>query len=213
MLFSKEYIRRTLFVSLSWSAIVMPYFALTFFGPKILGQIGLNNALLGALIGTVIALIGATISWKYIDRVGRRPITMIPMFVCAGFLFLAAAYTVVPVTDAVVAYFGYLFSYGIMSITTGIYPSEVFPSSIRASGLGVASSTSRVAAAFGTFMLPAIDDSYGTSVVLIIMGAVSLGGGVISYMWAPETNGQSLTETSHKSMSNRRSTMPEPAAG
>ncbi len=96
LLFCKEYIRRTLFVSLSWSAIVMPYFALTFFGPKILGQIGLDNAL----------------------------------------LFLAAAYTVVPVAVAVVAYFGYLFSYGIMSITTGIYPSEVFPSSIRALGLG-----------------------------------------------------------------------------
>jgi len=42
--------------------------------------------------------------------------------------------------------------------------------------------------------------------VLIIMGAVSLGGRIISFMWVPETNGQSLTETSHKSMTNRRST-------
>ncbi len=213
LLFSSDYIRRTLFASLSWSAIVMPYFALTFFGPTILKQIGLTNALLGALIGTVIALVGATLSWKYIDRVGRRPITMIPMFVCAGFLFLAAAYTVVPVAVAVVAYFGYLFSYGIMSITTGIYPAEVFPSSVRATGLGVASSTSRVAAALGTFMLPQIDKAYGTSTVLVIMGAVSLGGGVISYLWAPETNGQSLTEASHKDLRTRHTTVPAAATG
>lgn len=213
LLFSPEYIRRTAFVSLSWSAIVMPYFALTFFGPKILSSIGLKDALFGALLGTVVALIGATISWKYIDKVGRRPITIIPMFVCAVFLFLAAAYTQLPLVFGIVAYFGYLFSYGVMSITTGIYPSEVFPSSIRASGLGVASSTSRVAAAIGTFMLPIVDRGWGTSAVLIILGAVSLGGGVISYMWAPETNGQSLTETSHKSMTNRRSTMPAPVPG
>ncbi|MBO1755859.1 MFS transporter [Allobranchiibius sp. CTAmp26] len=212
LLFSKEYIRRTLFASLSWSAIVMPYFALTFFGPVILTSIGLKNALFGALIGTLIALVGATLSWFYIDKIGRRPITIVPMFVCAAFLFTAAAYSVVPVGVAVVAYFGYLFSYGIMSITTGIYPSEVFPSSVRASGLGVASSTSRVAAAFGTFMLPVINDAYGTSVVLIIMGAVSLGGGIISYMWAPETNGQSLTESSHRDLTHRKAVPAMPTA-
>ncbi|XAS77730.1 MFS transporter [Dermatophilaceae bacterium Sec6.4] len=211
LLFSKEYIRRTLFASLSWSAIVMPYFGLIFFAPDILKSIGLKDALFGALMGTVIALIGATISWKYIDKVGRRPITIIPMFVCAAFLFVASAYTALPAAVGIVAYFGYLFSYGIMSITTGIYPSEVFPSSVRATGLGIASSTSRVAAALGTFMLPTVKDAWGTPAVLIIMGVVSLGGGVISYMWAPETNGQSLTETSHRDAPGRPVSRKEPA--
>ncbi|UIJ36387.1 MFS transporter [Allobranchiibius sp. GilTou73] len=212
LLFSKEYIRRTLFVSLSWSAIVMPYFALTFFGPTILKSLGLRDALFGALLGTIVALIGATISWKYIDRVGRRPITIIPMFVCAVFLFLAALNSQLPLVFGVVAYFGYLFSYGIMSITTGIYPSEVFPSSVRASGLGVASSTSRVAAAIGTFMLPIVNDDFGTPTVLVILGAVSLGGGIISYMWAPETNGQSLTESSHRDLTHRKAVPVVPTA-
>jgi putative MFS transporter len=33
---------------------------------------------------------------------------------------------------------------------------------------------------------------------MIIMGTVSLIGGITSYSWAPETNGRALTETSHR---------------
>ena len=212
-LFSPEYLRRTLFASLSWSAIVMPYFALTFFGPTILRSLGLGDAsLLGALLGTIVALVGATISWYLVDRVGRRTIIIPPMFFCGVFLFLAAANEHLPTAIGALAYFGYLFSYGIMSITTGIYPEEVFPSSVRSSGVGFASSVSRVSAAIGTFGLPWVNDRFGTPVVLIILGAVSLAGGVLSYAWAPETNGKSLTDTSHARDPHQYGRRAEPAA-
>ena len=199
VLFSRQYIRRTLFASLSWSAIVMPYFALTFFGPDILKALGMGSgSLLGALLGTIVALVGATISWYIVDKVGRRKVVILPMFGCAGALFLASMYLHMPIIFGVVAYFGYLFSYGIMSITTGIYPEEVFPSSVRASGVGLSSSVSRVAAAIGTWGLPPVKEHFGVSTVLIILGVVSALGGILSFAWAPETNGKSLTETSHE---------------
>jgi putative MFS transporter len=198
LLFTRAYIRRTLFSGLFWSAIVLPYFALTFFQPDILRQIGLGSAsLLGALLGTVIALIGATLGWYLVDRVGRRKILIPPMFACAIFLLLAAAYQHMPVALGAICFFGYLFSYGIMSILAGILPEEVFPSSVRASGVGVSTAMSRLAAAIGTFGLPYVQNWFGTPVVLIIMGVVSLGGGILSWAWAPETNGRELTETSH----------------
>jgi MFS family permease len=91
-LFSPDYLRRTIFACTFWSAIVLPYFALTFFQPTILTSLGLGgNALLGALLGTVIALVGATVGWFIVDKVGRRKILVPPMFVCAAFLLLAAA--------------------------------------------------------------------------------------------------------------------------
>lgn len=213
VLFSKQYIRRTLFASLSWSAIVMPYFALTFFGPDILNALGMGSgSLLGALLGTIIALIGATISWYIVDKVGRRKIVILPMFGCALALFLASMYLHMPIVFGVIAYFGYLFSYGIMSITTGIYPEEVFPSSVRASGVGLASSISRIAAAIGTWGLPPVKEHFGVSTVLIILGVVSLLGGIMSYAWAPETNGKALTETSHQSDPHvYRGQAPQPA--
>jgi MFS transporter, putative metabolite transport protein len=199
LLFTREYVRRTIFAGTFWSAIVLPYFALTFFQPEILRSLGLGgNSLLGALLGTIIALVGATTGWYLVDRVGRRKILIPPMFACAVFLVLAAAHSYLPASVGAICFFGYLFSYGIMSILTGIIPEEVFPSSVRASGVGVATATSRLAAAFGTFVLPLAQDSFGTPAVLIFMAVVSVGGGVISWFWAPETNGRELTETSHR---------------
>jgi len=199
LLFSPDYLRRTIFACTFWSAIVMPYFALTFFQPDILRSLGLGkSALLGALLGTIIALVGATIGWFIVDKVGRRKILIPPMFVCGAFLLIAAAYSNLPTAIGAIAFFGYLFSYGIMSILPGIYPEEVFPSSVRATGVGVSTAASRAAAAIGTFLLPTVQAAWGTPAVLIIMGVVSLLGGITSYYWAPETNGKPLTTTSHR---------------
>lgn len=199
LLFSRDYLRRTIFACTFWSAIVLPYFALTFFQPTILRSLGLGgNALLGALLGTVIALVGATIGWYIVDKVGRRKILILPMFFCAAFLLLAAAHSALPAQIGAICFFGYLFSYGIMSILPGIYPEEIFPSSVRASGVGVSTAASRAAAALGTFLLPTIQTTLGTAAVLIIMGAVSVIGGLTSYFWAPETNGRPLTATSDR---------------
>ncbi len=214
LLFSREYVRRTIFACTFWSAIVMPYFALTFFQPTILRSLGLGgNALLGALLGTIIALAGAAVGWFIVDKVGRRKILIPPMFFCAVFLLLAAAHSSLPAEVGAICFFGYLFSYGIMSILPGIYPEEVFPSSVRASGVGVSTAASRAAAAFGTFLLPTIQSAVGTAAVLIIMGAVSLIGGVTSYFWAPETNGSPLTTTSGRADPHkyRRPTIGAPA--
>ena len=199
VLFNRDYLRRTLFAGAFWSAIVLPYFALTFFQPEMLRQLGLGkSALLGALLGVIIALAGATTGWYLVDRVGRRKILIPPMFFCAVFLLVASAYQHLPVAIGALCFFGYLYSYGVMSILTGIIPEEVFPSSVRATGVGVATAMSRLAAAFGTFLLPVIQTNFGTSVVLIFMGLVSLAGGVLSWFWAPETKGKDLTQTSHR---------------
>ncbi|WP_405943353.1 sugar porter family MFS transporter [Streptomyces sp. NBC_01020] len=198
-LFSAAYLRRTVFVCTFWICIVLPYFALTFFQPTVLRAIGLGgNALAGALIGTIVALTGAATGWWLVDRVGRRTILVWPMFGCALALFLVSLGHVLPVWLATVCFFGYLFSYGIMSILPGIYPDEVFPTSIRTSGVGLASAASRIGAAIGTFLLPVSLDHLGLSWSMIFMAAVSLIGGITALMWAPETNGLQLTATGHR---------------
>jgi MFS transporter, putative metabolite transport protein len=75
VLVSPDYLLRTVFACTFWICIVLPYFALTFFQAEVLGDIGLgDNALAGALLGTVVALIGAVVGWRIVDRVGRRKI-------------------------------------------------------------------------------------------------------------------------------------------
>lgn len=195
VLFSRAYIRRTLFAGLSWVCIVLPYFALTMFQARVLTAIGLDNAIAGALLGTCVALVGAATGWYLVDRIGRRRLMIAPMFGCAVFLVLVSLGHLMPVWAAAACFFGYLFSYGLMSILTGIYPEEVFPTSVRTSGVGLASSISRVGAAIGTFLLPLSLRYLGLGWSMAAMAAVSLLGGVISMMWAPETSGRTLSET------------------
>jgi putative MFS transporter len=193
-LFSADYIRQTVFACTFWICIVLPYFALTFFQPTVLKAIGLGqSALAGALLGTVIALIGAGTGWWLVDRVGRRTILIWPMFGCAFALFLVSLGHLLPVWLGTVCFFGYLFSYGIMSILPGIYPEEIFPTSIRTSGVGLSAAASRVGAAVGTFLLPLSLEYLGLGWSMAIMGVVSLVGGVTALAWAPETNGVELT--------------------
>jgi putative MFS transporter len=197
LLFSREYIGRTAFASLFWVCIVMPYFALTFFQSEVLSTLGIDNAVVGALLGTMIALVGATLGWYLIDKVGRRPLLIVPMFVCGIALTIVAFGDVfgLPVFLNVVCFFGYLFFYGIMSILCGVYPLEVFPTSVRTSGLGLASGVSRIGAAIATFLVPVGFVHFGLPPVLLVLAGVSLFGGIISVIWAPETAQKRLTET------------------
>jgi putative MFS transporter len=211
LLFSADYIRRTVFVCTFWICIVLPYFALIFFQPTVLKAIGLgDNALAGAVLGTVIALLGAATGWYLVDRVGRRKILIWPMFGCALALFLVSLGHLLPIWLGTVCFFAYLFSYGVMSILPGIYPEEVFPTSIRTSGVGLASAASRIGAAIGTFLLPISLSHLGLSWSMIFMGMVSLIGGITALTWAPETNGMKLTESAHRDARHPKRTV-EPA--
>ncbi|HVX46804.1 MAG TPA: MFS transporter [Mycobacteriales bacterium] len=199
VLFSPDYLKRTIFACTFWVCIVLPYFALTFFQASVLEAIGIGgSALAGALAGTCIALVGAATGWYLVDRVGRRMILITPMFVCSAFLFAVSFKADLPIWLTVTCFFGYLFSYGIMSILPGIYPMEVFPTSVRTSGVGVATAASRVGAAIGTFLLPISQDHLGLSWTMIFMAIVCAVGGLTSYSWAPETNGKALSETANR---------------
>jgi putative MFS transporter len=198
-LFSPDYRRRTVFAGVFWICIVLPYFAIVFFQASILRDLGLGSfALVGALLGTCVALIGATTGWYLVDRVGRRKILIPPMFCCAVALFLVSLNKDLPVWLDAICFFGYLYSYGIMSILPGIYPMEVFPTAVRTSGVGLATAASRVGAAIGTFVLPIAIDHFGVGFAMVVMAVVSAIGGLASLSLAPETNGKALSQTAHR---------------
>lgn len=149
------------------------------------------------MLGTCVALVGATIGWLVVDRVGRRPLLIVPMFATALFLAIVGFHSVLhlPTLITVVCFFAYLLFYGVISILPGIYPIEVFPTSVRTSGEGVASAASRAGAAAGTFLLPISISHFGLGPALVGLAVVCAVGGVTSLALAPETNGKTLAET------------------
>jgi putative MFS transporter len=74
-----------------------------------------------------------------------------------------------------------------------VYPSEMFPTSIRATATGICVAFSRIGAAIGTFLLPIGMSAYGVHTVTLIAAGIVAAGLWISAIWAPETRGLTLT--------------------
>ncbi|MGW7522318.1 MFS transporter [Streptomyces sp. NPDC054783] len=73
------------------------------------------------------------------------------------------------------------------SVLTAVYPLEVFPTSLRATGVGFATAMSRVGAAVGTFLLPMGLDRFGARFVLLVGAAVLTARALVSRLLAPGT--------------------------
>ncbi|MNC49316.1 Inner membrane metabolite transport protein YgcS [compost metagenome] len=68
------------------------------------------------------------------------------------------------------------------------YTSELFPTELRASGVGLSVAASRIGAASCTFLLPVVMERFGTSVAIGTCVAALVIGAVVCLLWAPETN-------------------------
>jgi putative MFS transporter len=68
-----------------------------------------------------------------------------------------------------------------------VYLPELFPTAIRASGLGIAVAASRLGAAAGTSLLPLCVIRFGIHAALYVCVITLALGGVVSFLWAPET--------------------------
>ena len=76
-----------------------------------------------------------------------------------------------------------------------VYLPELFPTHLRASGIGLAIASSRIGSAASTFLLPVVVSSYGVHAALAACVAVLAIGGIACYAWAPETRNCSLDAT------------------
>ena len=67
---------------------------------------------------------------------------------------------------------------------------------MRATAVGVATGISRIGAAIGKFSLPYVLRTYGIGTTMLISAALTFLGFVVCVLWAPETKGLSLHESS-----------------
>ncbi|MEV4125706.1 MFS transporter [Nocardia sp. NPDC049707] len=197
-IFSRDYIGRTVFVSVFWTCLVLPYFAIIFFQADVLKALHMNNPIASALLGTFVALAGAVLGWFLIERVGRRRLLIIPLWITGIALLIVAFDASLPRLIVAISFFVYLFAYGVASILCGVYPMELFPTAVRTSGVGFSSSVSRIGAATGTFLLPIALNHWSVGGTMAVMGAVCVAGAIASQYMAPETTGRSLVEVSSK---------------
>jgi putative MFS transporter len=197
-IFSGDYLWRTGFVCLFWVCQIIPTFGIYTFTPDLLGALGVPNPLLGSVVISSCFLLGVIPAIVLIDRIGRRVLLILP-FAVTGLCLLAlavvprSATTLVAVAFAIFA----IFNAG-GSVLQWVYPSELFPTEVRATAVGFATAASRVGAAVGTFFVPMALHRFGVRALMLAFAGICLLGWVVAMRFAPETRGLSLHAASGK---------------
>jgi putative MFS transporter len=83
-----------------------------------------------------------------------------------------------------------------------IYPSELFPTGVRATANGFATGASRIGAAIGVYGAPHLLN-YSVQLTMLVGAGVAGLGWLVTMLLAPETNGKLLTESSAVSQPER----------
>jgi putative MFS transporter len=185
-LFSKKWRTNTAVGGIFYACQVIPYFALGTFLPKIMESLNVTDKFTGGLVYNIFLMLGAVLGTLVIDKMPRRLFLVGTFYLATALLALLALNTLG--SSGVVLVFG-LFAL-VLSAAANlefIYPPELFPTQLRATGVGFAVAASRIGSAMSTFLLPIIVQNYGIQTALGACVFFTLVGGVICHLWAPET--------------------------
>ena len=147
------------------------------------------------IIFAMFAVPGYLASIFFMDAIGHRRLQWI------GFAVMAAAFAamaLVPgITHEVVPF---LVLYGISfffiefgpNCTTFVIPAEVFPTSIRTTGHGMAAGIGKFGAFVGTFVFPFISAEGGIKGAMLFSAGVAVLGVILTKLTLPEPSGKTL---------------------
>lgn len=180
--------KKTLFCSIIEIASVFPLFGILTFTPMVLANIGVQNEDTGTMMLNVFMLIGTILAIFIVDRIPRK------IYCAVTFLLAGVPLIILGIWSGISgALIVGLFCTCIFFNTIGgalvmyIYPSEVFPTAVRSSGIGFVTAASRIGSALGTFAVPMFMAASSLETVLIAMGIIQLIAVVATILWAPET--------------------------
>ena len=194
-LFERGTLGRTLFVCTFYLCNVAPYFAIFTFAPQVFASLHVTDEAASTILANTIAAIGALVGMLTIERVGRRQQLIGPFWITAAALIVVGVWSSAPSAVVVACFAVFAFFNALQGNLTAVYPTEVFPTELRSTGVGVSTAVSRIGAAAGTFLLPVGIQSIGIGPCMLIAAALCLIGGTVSQIMAPETTGLSLSRT------------------
>lgn len=197
-IFQGTYLRRVIFVGTIWLCQAIPMFAIYTFGPQIMGAFGMGEgrqALIGELIIGSFFMVGTIPAMILAEVWGRRPLIIVCFAVMTGALTVLGVVPQPTLLVVIIAFTVYALFAGGPGNLEWLYPNELFPTDIRASAMGVATALSRIGTVISIYLLPGLMESQGVGWTMLAGAVISLLGLAVSWFWAPETKGLSLSVT------------------
>ena len=197
----------------TWFLLDMAFYSTSIFNPTVLSAVGFAGssavgtiahirllAIGNVLLALVAAVPGYWAAVALIDRVGRRPLQYLGFGVMAA-AFLTASVAFRPLRADVPLFllvYGATFFFANFgpNTTTFVYPSEVFPTSFRTTGHGLAAAAGKVGAVIAVFLFPALVLSEGLPFVFGLLAIFCVLGLLLTLALLPETSQRSLEDVS-----------------
>jgi len=186
-LLSPAWRRRTLVACAFFTCQVIPYFAVGTFVSQVMSAMNLKSGYIGGLIYNLSLLGGAILGLLVVDRISRRSFLLGSFGIAAMTMFVLCVWNDIPAVAMSILFAVFA---GVLSAASNlvyVYLPELFPTDLRASGIGIAIAASRIGSAVSTFLLPVVVAGYGVRSALGACVAVLAIGAVICQRWAPET--------------------------
>ncbi|WP_433591414.1 MFS transporter [Nocardia sp. CA-145437] len=147
---------------------------------------------LGTALISLVFLIGCLPAMRLIDTIGRRPTIVWCFGLMIPPVLFIGLWPTMPTLLAFTMLLLYAFFCGGPNVLDWTYPNELFPTHIRATAVGFATSISRIGAALGTYLLPWSLDHLGMGPTFLFAAVVTAIGFLICLWGAPETKGRNL---------------------
>ncbi len=197
-LFSKKYLYYTIFVSIAWFSYDVSSYGVWEYTPSAFAYSNSNIVMvvLATLLEELPVFIGFLICIYYVEKTGRRNLELLGFGGAAVSLALFAIYSDFVAVALLLTFFSFatmhLFhNLGPTNLTYD-YPAEIFPTRIRGTAMGFATSISRIGAITGTIVFPIILFTLPFTYVLLFLVVFELIGFTVTYKFAPEPKNKAL---------------------
>jgi MFS family permease len=212
-LFSPQYRKNTLFASVPWFLQDIATYGIGIFTPVIISALafaGKDDFLVremasatGSAFVDLFLIAGFLIAVLWVEQVGRIRLQI------TGFIGMAIGLAILALSDLgsvnngsklALVFIGFIIFNLTMNAgpnaTTFLLSGEVFPTPIRASGAGFAAAFAKAGAVLGTFALPILQRTLGTSTLLLLLGLCCLLAAGLTFVFRIETTGRSIESVS-----------------
>jgi putative MFS transporter len=197
-LFSRRFLRFTIFVCVFYFCFAVAFYGVQLYTPTIVGELTGSStqlAAVGSAMVSFVGILGMLVGSVLVEAWGRRPGVILGMCGQGALLALLAVLSHAPFASIVVMFAAGLFFANIgPGIMILLYPSELFPTALRGSAVGLSVGASRIGAILGVFVFPDLVDAWGLHHALWLFAGTALLGALVCVVLAPETRGRVLED-------------------
>jgi MFS transporter, putative metabolite:H+ symporter len=193
-LFSGRYARRTVMLWILWFGVVLTYYGIFLWIPSILATRGLSEVRSNEFffLSTLAQVPGYFSAAWLVERLGRKPTLVAYLLGTAASAFMfgnAGTGTDAFVWAALLSFFN-LGAWGVVYT----YTPELYPTSVRGTGSGVAAAVGRIGGIIGPYLTPVLVPAIAVSGTFAVFMALLLITAAAVAALGEETRGRSLEE-------------------